>query len=306
MDKNYKIGVIIARLQVAELHEGHKALINKVSALSNEVIIFLGTSVTKGGRKNTLNYETRKLMVLETFPFVSVYSLPDKRYDEVWSENVDKIIESISNNKAEVTLYGSRDSFKSHYSGKYEVVELLDVAVEGISGTQDRLKIAEKPENSAAFRRGYIYGAYDNYDISFPTVDVAIFNDDYSKLLLGKKPDEKLFRFIGGFINRGENHKTAVRREAAEETGLVVDGLKHIDSFVINDWRYRGSNDGILTTFYKGKVIMGHEKAADDIEELKWFDITTITDEEIMEEHRPLLKALKENLHLEIEFETKN
>lgn len=305
---NKKVGFIIARFQCAFLHEGHKALINKVIELSDDVIIFLGTTVTKNTTDNPLDYETRKLMVKSEFPNISIYSLPDKRKNEVWSENLDMTIDSLVDNDEEIKLYGSRDSFKQYYSGKYEVIELLDVAIDNVSGTQERQKIVdEHPIESIDYRKGLIASAYKKYPVSYATTDVCILRNNNTECLLGKKPGEDLYRWIGGYLDISDpSLELCAKREAIEECGKIeLDNFIYQGSFRIRDFRYKNSTDSIMTTFFTCQYIYGHPKAGDDIEELKWFNIKELKEENIMEEHRQLLIALKENMSIELEIKVK-
>ena len=68
VQKKYTIGVIVARFQVASLHEGHKELIDTVLTNHPKVMIFLGLSQVKGSINDPLDYQPRKQMILETFP----------------------------------------------------------------------------------------------------------------------------------------------------------------------------------------------------------------------------------------------
>ena len=115
-------GVIVLRVQVAKLHEGHKHLISQVSQLHRDVLIVIG--VQNDGvraRRNELTFKERKYMVREMvrneFPnnnFI-IRSLLDSpiSYAE-WSQRLDLLIkETFSNSPA--VLYGSRDSFIPMY-----------------------------------------------------------------------------------------------------------------------------------------------------------------------------------------------
>jgi bifunctional NMN adenylyltransferase/nudix hydrolase len=189
-------------------------------------------------------------------------------------------------------LYGSRDSFISHYHGKYKTQELIQEIY--ISGSETRKTISKKVKNTSEFRSGVIWAAYNQHPKCFPTVDVAIFNEDYTKLLLARKSKEDKYRFVGGFADpKSESYEADARREVGEETGLEIDNLNYLGSFTIDDWRYRGEADKIKTLFFATKVSFGRPQANDDICEVRWFDFNSnAIGDNIMPVHIPLIQHL--------------
>ena len=86
----------------------------------------------------------------------------------------------------------------------------------------------------------------------------------------------------------------AAKREALEETHLLVDDITYVRSMRVDDWRYRKITDrGIMTHFYKAKRTQGHAKAGDDIETVKWFNPQSITKDMIVPEHFELLQSIR-------------
>jgi len=289
------IGVIVGRFQVDELHEAHKDLIQSVCDLHQKVVIFLGLSHTRGTINNPLDFEARKQMILESFPHVIVLYIKDKKEDTAWSKDLDEKISDVAGPNQTVVLYGSRDSFISHYHGRYKTQELLQERY--ISGSDIRKNIAKSVKNSMEFRRGAIWQVFNRFPTCFTTVDIAIFNDDYTKVLLGRKQSENTFRFIGGFTDpQSTSVESDARREVIEETGLEVSDPEYIGSTKINDWRYRGEQDCIKTLFFKCKVIFGSPKANDDITEVKWFEVDKLTKDNVVDTHHVLLDMLMKNL----------
>lgn len=289
-------GIIVGRFHVDDLHEAHKDLIQSVCNVHQKVIVFLGLAHVKGTINNPLDFEARKQMILEHFPQVLVLYIKDQRDDAEWSKDLDEKIRDIIGPSQTVTLYGSRDCFISHYSGKFPTQELMQEVY--VSGSEIRKNIAKSVKNTRDFRRGAIWQAYNRFPTCFPTVDIAIFNDDYSKLLLGRKPKNTKFQFIGGFADpKSPSYEADAKREVIEETKLEVSDPIYIGSCLINDWRYRGEVDKIKTMFFKCKVVFGRPQADDDIAEVRWFNFATIfADEVIAEEHLPLLRMLKQNM----------
>ena len=127
------------------------------------------------------------------------------------------------------------------------------------------------------------------------TVDIAIFNEDYSRILLGRKKKEAKYRLIGGFAQSGENFEETAHREAKEETHLDLKSLQYVSSDVINDWRYRGERDKITTVLYTAQIAGGKPEPDDDIHELKWFDFHLMLD--VVPNHKILIAALYAKFH---------
>lgn len=295
--KKYDIGVIIGRFQLHELHEAHFEMVSEVIKRHDKTILFLGVSPTLCTQRNPLDFLSRKVMFEEAFgnQISVIQPLHDKKSDTVWSNQVDSKIREVFP-LGSVVLYGSRDSFIPHYHGKFDVIELIPSSI--VSATEIRKSVSKKVQRSTEFRAGVIYACYNSYPIVHPTIDVAITNEDETKVLLGRKKDEVEFRFIGGFADvTDESFEQTVKREAYEETGLEVDAITYIASDKVKDWRYRSTTDrSIMTTFFKAKKIFGAEKANDDIVELKWFDIATLEVKDVVPEHGRLLGKLRINL----------
>lgn len=285
------IGVIVGRFQVPYLHEAHRELIDFVKGRHAKVIILLGMAPVIT-RNNPLDFESRMQMIQSSYPDVIVAYIKDTPSDKDWSRALDAVVNDIRALGQSVLLYGGRDSFLNHYTGKLPTMELQAATRVSVSGTNLREAAKSAADNSDAFRAGVIYSAYNRYSSVYPTVDVAIYNEDYSKILMGRKPDEKLFRFIGGFASGSDSYEADARREAMEETGLEISEPVYVGSTVVDDWRYRGSNDRIKTILFHATKLFGSEKAADDIAEVKWIEVAQLTPEIIIDTHAPLLTML--------------
>ena len=291
-----EVGVIVGRFQSPILHEAHHELISWVASRHSKVIIFLGLSPLKGSFNNPLDFETRKQMILAEFPSIIVFYIKDTSSDKAWSQNLDAVISDVVTPNQRVTLYGSRDSFIPFYSGRHKTIELKSTVQ--ISATDVRNKVAAKCLDSPEFRAGIIWGTYNQYPTVISTVDIAIFNDDYTEILLGRKRDEHKFRFIGGFADVGSSSfEEDARREAQEETGLSVTDPEYVGSYPIDDWRYRKEKNKIRTTLFICKKQFGKEAANDDIAEVKWFYFATLQASDIVAPHVILLAAIKNKLN---------
>lgn len=296
--KTTPVGALVGRFQVDRLHDAHVDLIQSVCARHDKVIVVLGVSRVVGSRNNPLDVEARAQMILAHFPDVLVVAHKDCRTDEEWSLKLDDLLSTYSPIQ-QITLYGARDSFLPHYKGRYPTVELESSTIVSVSGTAIRERLSHRALNSPEFRAGAIWGSHQGYPRVVPTVDVAIFNDDYTKLLLAKKPGETQWRFVGGFCDpRSDSYEADAKREAHEETGLETGDYQYVCSANVKDWRYRSENDKIRTALFSCRRIYGAAIANDDIAELQWFDfpIRGVKEGEpcsdIVEEHQPLMWAL--------------
>ncbi len=289
---DFEIGVIMARFQVHKLHDGHIKLINQVCGNHKKVIIFLGVPQVGGTKSNPLDFATRKAMIQELYPDVVILPHKDQRTDEKWSENLDAEIRMPFGSKITALLYGSRDSFIPHYKGKFPVVELTtDVFY---SGTEVRKQVSKEILNSPDFRAGVIHATFAQWAVTYPTVDVVAYNEK-GQILLGKKPNETNFRFIGGFVDRTDaNWEAGAKREFFEETGgCEIANLKYVASGQIKDWRYGGTEHGIMTTLFIGKFVFGRIQPSDDIASLHWVNPAEINiSQDVMIEHQELFKQL--------------
>jgi bifunctional NMN adenylyltransferase/nudix hydrolase len=292
------VGVVVGRFQVPELHPGHVELIEGVVKEHDRVLIFLGLSAARVTRNNPLDFEARRAMIAEQFPTVEIHYIKDQKSDELWSKDLDSLLNDHVGPGQTTTLYGGRDAFLRHYSGNRDVQELERTSY--TSGTEARKKVSRKTKSSSDFRAGVTWAAFNQYPRCFPTVDIAIIDKDKSRLLLGRKPGEDKFRFIGGFVDGKETFEHAARREVVEETHTEISDLQYITSMPIDDWRYRGEVDGIVTSFYVAAYNFGPPQPDDDIAELKWFELPDVSQPaareslqfEIVDTHQPLIEAL--------------
>jgi bifunctional NMN adenylyltransferase/nudix hydrolase len=286
-------GVIVGRFQVNDLHEGHMELFRQVRSRHSGVIVFVGVAPAGLTKDNPLDFPTRRAMIQAKFPDFTVLPLQDCKTDEQWSEQLDTAIGSVVN-FGDVTLYGGRDSFVPHYTGKFKPVELaLPTETQKVSGTDIRNEYSNKVIESPEFRAGMIYAAAHLWPVLLPTVDIAIFNSDYTEVLLGRKPGEKQFRFIGGHAEKKHGtYEKGARCEVLEEAGIDPNEMQYIGSAVIPDWRYATSDRGVMTAFFATTTMSQAATAGDDIEEVKWFKVSQLTASDLVDTHQILYRML--------------
>lgn len=301
--KEAEVGCIIGRFQTNRLHEGHINLISHVLSNHKKAILILGVSRVQNTKKNPLDFASRKAMIQKLFPSLMILPVMDQRYDETWSSLVDNAI-SMPFGEKKTVIYGSRDSFIPHYKGKFQVIELE--ASFDHNATNIREEIARETLETSDFRAGVIYSAFNQRPVTYPTVDVVVHDFD-GNILLAKKPSEKYWRFVGGFVDRtDESYEKAALRELNEETGgnLVVSNPRYIASAMVKDWRYQNEESGIMTTLFLVDRTWGMASASDDIAEVKWIQINELSNwngirTKIMPEHRELMKTFVDRVYNE-------
>ena len=297
------VGVIVGRFQVNELHEAHVDLITSVLNKHDRVLVFLGNSTIRNTLNNPLDYRARRTMIADKFPAVEIHYINDNPSDSTWTKNLDKLIGEQLLPMQTVTLYGSRDSFLKCYTGKFNTCELE--ATTFISGTEVRRRVCNNYPPTADYRAGMIAATAYRFPTAFQTVDIAVVNDK-GELLLARKPEEKKWRFIGGFSDPvSVSLEEDAKREVQEEAGVEVGNITYLGSTLINDWRYRGEIDKIKTALFVAKYVFGKPEGADDVAEVKWVSINNLTKNDIVETHHVLIDMFNEKFGANRELQEK-
>lgn len=295
-------GVIVGRFQVNELHDGHMELFRIVRGRHNRVLVFIGVAPSGLTRNNPLDYETRRRMIQAKFPEISTAPLPDCQTDEQWSENLDReILKHLSADFGDITLYGGRDSFVPHYHGRFKPIEL---PIEGkISGTEIRNRITNTVMEDVNFRAGVIYAVNNIRPRVITCVDIIIACNLETNgmiepwVLLGQKPGETQFRFIGGHAEvTSPSFEADAKREAYEETNCDINSLEYLGSAFIDDWRWKKDPDKVKTLIFLGWTSSSRAVAGDDIAFTKWFNPLKMTQDDIVPVHHPIFKILQERM----------
>lgn len=290
MSKKSGTGVLIGRFQVFDLNEVHFQFIEKISELHERIIIFLGSNPAPSD-VNPLDFEFRWQMFVEHFgEEIEVEEMPDLPDDRIWSQELDRRILEMKP-EGKVKIYGTEDNFTSRYSGRYEteVVQIPDEILEKVMETDESEVVSPRD-----FRAGMMYSVFRQFPTVYPTVDIAVFRNDFREVLLARKPNETKFRFPGGFVDPDdENYEMAALRELFEECGdIEVAHLAYLGSARIDDWRYRDSSDAVMTHFYACELVEGEPEANDDIDEVRWFDTAYLKNVSIVNEHHVLFDMM--------------
>ena len=113
---------------------------------------------------------------------------------------------------------------------------------------------------------------------------LAVLARDRQVLLIRRAnpPDQGLWGFPGGRIERGETVFAAAERELAEETGLagtatrLLDALDVLDQAPDGTLRHHFVLLAVLCTFGSGSL-----RAADDALDAAWFDADALEDDDV-------------------------
>lgn len=319
-----EVGVIIGRFQTPRLHKAHKELINAAFELHKKVIVLLGVAPIKLSKRDPLDYMSREIMLKEAYSRAVVLPVEDMPNDRLWSEEVDSAIRRTVG-AASCMLYGSRDSFIPHYSGRYPVTELPSSHT--VSATAAREEASREVRGEEAWRIGIIYATSQRFLISYQCTDAVIWrrrralgwSDSVigppastaagkiigTEILLGRKKDDEggKWRFLGGFMDpvKDECLEDGARREAWEETGktLTFASCEYVASHKVKNWRYLKESDKIMTAVFLLEYLSGEPVGSDDIAQVAWFDLEEVGGR-LVEEHRPLWPKAKERLDLPV------
>lgn len=136
---------------------------------------------------------------------------------------------------------------------------------------------------------------YVPFPIAFHTVDVIAINND--KILLGRKPNQEKWQFVGGFVEPTHTAEHTAAKEFHEEAGILIKDetrFTYLTSLFIDDARYKSSCHKITSSVF---IIQLEDEeaeavvAGDDLEEVKWYSLHEVYDI-IREQHKEIFVKL--------------
>lgn len=259
-----KCGVIVGRFQVPMLTSGHAALIDHVLRNNDRIIIIIGENHVRLDTKDPLpkNQITNSIKEFMSKEHQNseycIGSVKDQHTNEYWSSLLDEQIKiKCGGLNLDITLYGGRDSFLKSYLGKHkmEYFESGDPS----SGTEIRNSIYSlesfndfsdvSPQES--FRMGIIKASSFLFPTSFQCVDIIAMVKETLEIVVIQKKGSKFWQLPGGFVDVDDQSlEDAALRELKEETCLTGYNPCYMTSHRIDDFRYRGRRDKIMSSLF--------------------------------------------------------
>jgi 8-oxo-dGTP diphosphatase len=109
------------------------------------------------------------------------------------------------------------------------------------------------------------------YAQSAPAVSAYVVEN--GRVLLGLRahePDAGRWDLLGGFLEEEEHPLDGLRRELLEETGLEIEPGGFLGCYVDT---YGTLGTTVLNLVYDARIASGEMAPADDVAELRWFDL---------------------------------
>lgn len=128
----------------------------------------------------------------------------------------------------------------------------------------------------------------------------ALVEDGEGRLLLARRAREPFkgrWDIPGGFLEEREHPLDGLRRELREETGLEVEPLDFLGIWMD---RYGGDStaEATLNLYWSARVMSGEARAADDVDDLRWFGADELPGpDELAFENVPLVLAAWRSRH---------
>lgn len=295
-----KIGVIIGRFQTPRLTDGHRHMIDTVLSENDMIVVMIGSTGLPRDTRNPLTFKEREHVLRQYYPSDKIYGILeifDRPEDEMWSLDVDTLLSKINHDKSEFRLYSGRDGFSKYYSGKYEVVEVLEL--KGKSATEIRSEYVSE-ENTVAderFAKGVITALSQQFPVAYSTVGCLVVNPETDEILFGRKSGETKYRLPGGFVDPSDNSivDAAIRELSEEVKGIsCAEEVLFLANFKVDDWRYRKSESKIFTNLFLFEYTGGMPVADDDLVELIWVNANELDSVDLVESHRHMLNSIRE------------
>ncbi|NCC98513.1 MAG: NUDIX domain-containing protein [Bacteroidia bacterium] len=98
-------------------------------------------------------------------------------------------------------------------------------------------------------------------------VCTALFNSDYSKLLMMRQYGREKYNFLAGYITQGEDAETALKREMLEEMGMYPEKIEYLYSAY-----FQKSNTLMLNFLTTVKTESLEQASKSEVDDAQWFN----------------------------------
>lgn len=288
------VGVIVGRFQVANLTEGHKEIFEHVlSKRHNQNLVVLGVAPFSATRNNPLDFDSRRRMIEDTYPgkFTVLY-IKDCCSDAEWSAALDRLVGDIAGRRP-VTLYGSRDSFTKHYSGRYSCEAYQQRLY--CSGSQEREEFGKVVSSSPEWRAGCVYATQNREPVVHAAV-TAVVLDDTNRVYLARRRGEKGLSLFHGLVStQDECYVDAAKRVVSEAMGLEVSHLATFCASWLNDWRFNAEEDQVLSTALILRKVFGAVRVPPDCLSIELVSLDSVDEDALTLESRTIWRELRKH-----------
>jgi len=132
----------------------------------------------------------------------------------------------------------------------------------------------------------------------FVGVGVVVLKEDEMILVKrGNEPGKGKWSIPGGLVELGESLEQTVKREAEEETGMIVENLRLLDAVdnVVLDEEGRVKYHFVIVD-YLVRPKAGTARAGSDAEELKWVKLDDVEKHQLTDTFRRFFSRNREKL----------
>ena len=118
-----------------------------------------------------------------------------------------------------------------------------------------------------------------------PTVAAVLVDQDKALVVVrGVEPEKGRYDMPGGFLKAGEHPLDGVKREVQEELGVEIE-VSERDFLGAAVHQYGDEGDWLLSLGFRGRIMSGRPRPADDVAELQWVTLEELDELDFAWEH---------------------